>query len=464
MTDKLQLNKEFITYALKEILIEADVTNEVFEKIKIHSKDIKKNDLFIAMQGSKENGSKYINDAIKNGAKGIITSQNNKINHNIAKFYVKDCNLALQKMAKNWRSQFKKLDVIGITGSVGKTTTKQITNKLLQTKFKTLSSEKNYNNEIGLPLTIFDIDHDTEIAILEMGMYKRGDIDLLSHISMPNIGIVTNIEPIHIERAGSEQNIFLAKQELIEALPSNGKAILNIDDEQVTKMQKIFTGKIITFGIEQPANISAKNIKNHDLNGFSFELLIDNQSAGKFRTFQAGIHLLPSFLGSIAIANNFEIKIKDMQEAIAEFILEDRMQILKLANDITVIDDSYNSGPSALKGALNLLKNSKNYKVAILGDMNELGQFSNQLHLEIGKVVNSDIDEVLCLGKQSSIIFNNIANNALIKSKHFMQINELNEYIANQNYKNATILIKGSRTLIMENTVQQIIQLNRIEN
>jgi len=192
--------------------------------------------------------------------------------------------------------------------------------------------------------------------------------------------------------------------------------------------------------------------------------LIDNQSAGKFRTFQAGIHLLPSFLGSIAIANNFEIKIKDMQEAIAEFILEDRMQILKLANDITVIDDSYNSGPSALKGALNLLKNSKNYKVAILGDMNELGQFSNQLHLEIGKVVNSDIDEVLCLGKQSSIIFNNIANNALIKSKHFMQINELNEYIANQNYKNATILIKGSRTLIMENTVQQIIQLNRIEN
>ena len=334
----------------------------------------------------------------------------------------------------------------------------------MQSKFKTLSSEKNYNNEIGLPLTIFDIDHDTEIAILEMGMYKRGDIDLLSHISMPNIGIVTNIEPIHIERAGSEQNIFLAKQELIEALPSNGKAVLNIDDEQVTKMQKIFTGKIITFGIEQPANISAKNIKNHDLNGFSFELLIDNQSAGKFRTFQAGIHLLPSFLGSIAIANNFEIKIKDMQEAIAEFILEDRMQILKLANDITVIDDSYNSGPSALKGALNLLKNSKNYKVAILGDMNELGQFSNQLHLEIGKVVNSDIDEVLCLGKQSSIIFNNIANNALIKSKHFMQINELNEYIANQNYKNATILIKGSRTLIMENTVQQIIQLNRIEN
>ncbi|MDG1989682.1 MAG: UDP-N-acetylmuramoyl-tripeptide--D-alanyl-D-alanine ligase [Dehalococcoidia bacterium] len=464
MSNKLQLNNKFITDALKDILIEASDTNQVFNKIKIHSKDIKNNDLFIAMQGSNENGSKYINEAIKNGAKGIITSQNNKIDNNIAKYYVKDCNLALQKMAKIWRAQFKDLDVVGITGSVGKTTTKQISSALLQSRFETLGSKKNYNNEIGLPLTIFDINHNTEIAVLEMGMYKRGDINLLTKISMPNIGVITNIESIHVERAGSEQNIFLAKQELIEALPSDGIAILNIDDKQIAKMQNIFPGKIITFGIEKSADISAKNIDSNGLNGFSFELLINHKSAGKFRTLQPGVHLLPCFLASIALAHKFEIRIKDMQEVISKFKLDSRLQILKLDNDITIIDDSYNSGPSALKGALNLLKDSKNYKVAILGDMNELGKLSNQLHLEIGTLVTTDIDEVICLGKQSSIIFHKIKNNALIKSKHFLDIEELNAYLSIQNYKNSTILIKGSRTLKMENIVQKFIQLNSMRD
>ena len=244
LDEKNIIKREFIINSLKKLILEETGKEKVFSGIKINSKEIKKGNIFLALKGEKEDGHSYINEAIKNGATGII-SEKALNEEQLSIFYVQDSILALQEIAKNWKGQYKNIVTIGITGSVGKTTTKQFTEKILSSEYNTIAPIKNFNNEIGLPLTMLKINNKTEILILEMGMYQRGDIAQLAEIAQPDHGIITNIEAVHLERAGSIKNIFLAKKELIDALPANGLAILNNDDEKLRKMINTEKRKII---------------------------------------------------------------------------------------------------------------------------------------------------------------------------------------------------------------------------
>ncbi|MFB0900382.1 MAG: UDP-N-acetylmuramoyl-tripeptide--D-alanyl-D-alanine ligase, partial [Dehalococcoidia bacterium] len=449
-------NKSFMLDSLKNILISSSGPIENFSKIKINSEDICENDIFLALKGEKDDGHNYIDRAIQKGAKGIISTQKTILSKKITHFYVNNGLLALQSLAKDWRAQFKALEVIGITGSVGKTTTKQISEKILATSYNVISSKKNYNNEIGLPLTILNIDKKTEIAILEMGMYQRGDIKLLTEISSPNIGAVINIEPVHIERVRTKKNIFLAKQELINGLSKNGTAIINNDDQLVRKMKKSFGGECITFGIEKKSTIYASNIIDKGLNGFSFNLYINNINLKEINIKQPGIHLLQCFLAAIAIGYKKQIEIPKIKKAIEKFELQERLQIIKLQNKITIIDDTYNASPSSMIGALRLLNNNTNYKIAILGDMQELGSLSEKLHKQVAQVAQECTDEIICLGDKSEIIYNEYRKKSSNKSTHFKIKKDLLDYLKTTKFQNTSILIKGSRFLKMEEIVQQL--------
>ncbi|MAX11125.1 MAG: hypothetical protein CL710_02085 [Chloroflexi bacterium] len=455
LDEKNIIKREFIINSLKKLILEETGKEKVFSGIKINSKEIKKGNIFLALKGEKEDGHSYINEAIKNGATGIITEK--ALNEEqLSIFYVQDSILALQEIAKNWKEQYKNIVTIGITGSVGKTTTKQFTEKILSSEYNTIAPIKNFNNEIGLPLTMLKINNKTEILILEMGMYQRGDIAQLAEIAQPDHGIITNIEAVHLERAGSIKNIFLAKKELIDALPANGLAILNNDDEKLRKMINTEKRKIISFGVNKKSDIHAKNIIDNGLKGFKFDLFIKNQFTGTLKIKQPGIHLLPSLLASIAIGNYFQVSPKKIKLSLEKFLLEDRLQVINKKNNITIIDDTYNSSPSSVIGALKLLDKATNYKIAILGDMRELGKMTKQNHKNIGEIAAQNADEIICLGRDAKDIYIGSKKNTTKKVFHFENTEQLLNYVNKQKFNNATILVKGSRALKMEDIVRQI--------
>ena len=374
----------------------------------------------------------------------------------IIRFYVKNSILALHAIAKNWKQQYKNIVTIGITGSVGKTTTKQLTEKVLSSQYNTVASIKNYNNELGMPLTILRADNKTEILLLEMGMYKRGDIAQLAEIAKPDHGIITNIETVHLERAGSINNIFLAKKELIDALPADGVSILNNDDTKLKKIINAKTRQTISFGTSNKSDIHAKNIVDNGLKGFEFDLFIQNEFVYRLKIKQPGVHLMPCILASIAVSNYLKIIPEKIKSTLEDFLLEDRMQIINKKNNLTIIDDTYNSSPSSLIGALGLLGKSNNYKIAILGDMKELGNMTKRNHITIGKIAVQHADEIICLGENAKDIYISSKKNSNKKVSHFAKSEQLLSYISKQQYNDSTILVKGSRALKMENIVKQI--------
>ena len=452
---KNEVKREFIIDSINKILLKNTGKEKKFSGFKINSKEVKKGDIFIALKGQKNDGHDYINEAIKNGATGIITEKELK-NVKLSVFYVTSCILALHAIAKNWKQKYKNIVTIGITGSVGKTTTKQLTEKILSSQYNTVASIKNYNNEVGMPLTILRVDNTTEILLLEMGMYKQGDIAQLAEIAKPDHGIITNIEAVHLERAGTINNIFLAKKELIDALPEDGLAILNNDD---TKLRKIINGQnrpIVSFGLRSKSDICAKNIIDNGLQGFEFDLFIQNKFIFRLKIKQPGAHLIPCILASIAIGDYLQIDYKNIQSTLEGFLLKERMQILNKKNNLTIIDDTYNSSPSSLIGALELLGKSTNYKIAILGDMKELGRMTKRSHFNIGKIAIQNADEIICLGEHAKDIYLSSKNHTNKKVSHFERNEELLNYISNRQFTDVTILIKGSRALKMENIVSQI--------
>ncbi len=456
MSNKKNLIKrEFIIDSLKKIILKNTGQEMYFSEIKINSKEIKKGDIFIALKGEKKDGHNYIEEAIKNGATGIISEKDFK-KDKLSVFYVKNSTMALHAIARNWKMQYKKIVTIGITGSVGKTTTKQLAEKILSSQYNTVASIKNYNNEIGLPLTILKTNNKTEILLLEMGMYKRGDIAQLAEIAQPDHGIITNIESVHLERAGSINNIFLGKKELIDSLPPKGLAILNNDDARLRKIINNEKRQIISFGIKNKSEIYAKNIVDNGLNGFVFDLFIQNKFIYKLKIKQPGVHLIPCILASIAIGNYLQIVPEKIKKALENFLLNDRLQIISKKNNLTIIDDTYNSSPSSLIGALTLLGKSTNYKIAILGDMKELGKTTKRNHINVGKIAAKNADEIICLGQDAKDIYISSKHNTNLKVSHFYKSEQLLSYFSKQQFRNSTILIKGSRALKMENIVSQI--------
>ncbi|NMC16500.1 MAG: UDP-N-acetylmuramoyl-tripeptide--D-alanyl-D-alanine ligase [Chloroflexi bacterium] len=382
----------------------------------IDSRAMSEGGLFFALRGERTDGHLYVDDAFAKGASLAI------LDHPIASAYpIVDLSaaepqipgtppfslltdnslLALQKLAAYWRNQFD-IKVIGITGSVGKSSTKELTANVLSKRLVTLKNPGNLNNEIGMPLSLLKLTQEHEVAVLEMGFYVPGEIKLLCEIARPQIGIVTNIGTVHAERAGSIEAIAEGKSELVQALPPapEGVAILNYDDERVLAMAAKTSARVFTYGLCPQADLWADEIESMGLEGIRCHIHYKDEEFYVTAPL-IGRHSVYTMLRSAAAALSLGFSWDWIFYALKTSNLQLRIATTKTASGALLIDDTYNASPESTLAALNLLDDLTGRKVAVLGDMLELGQYEEDGHQRVGIRAAQVAEEIVLVGQRS---------------------------------------------------------------
>ncbi len=432
-------------------LIEGELLSGNYEDEITHieqdSRSIKRGDTFIAFKGEDFDGNTFFYDALENGAKTcIVTSKNlQPVKANV--IYVEDAQLALDRLIEYKMSLINPL-IIAITGSVGKTSTRDIMANILSEKFKVFRSEKNYNERRGLPLNAINMPFDTEIAVLEMGMDTLGEISELSSLFRPDYAIITNIGMSHVEKLGSKENILKAKLEIIDGMKEKGFLILNIDDEdlksfyneQKDNVFRIF--KMLTYAVnDDDSDIIGKLIQVEDE---SMSVTVKHQDQiFKIETNLRGKHNIYNMLPGILMALKLDLTEEEIKQGLERILLtERRMDKFTTANNIAVYDDTYNASYESVIAGLEILKNEERRKVAILGDILELGEYAEEIHKKIGEFLNdTNIDLIITAGKDSQFIHNEISEK---EKHHFANVNEVIEKLDTLLKENDVVLIKAS--------------------
>lgn len=439
--------------------------NIICEAYSIDTRTIEQGDIYLGIKGERFNGSKFYKEALEKGAKGCILQDieisKKELENYTNKFIVVVDSVvkALQEIAEYKRSLYN-IPVIGVTGSVGKTSTKDIIASVLSQKFKVLKTEGNYNNEIGLPLTVLKL-KDHEAMVLEMGMSAFGEISLLTSIAKPTTAVITIIGSSHIGELGSRENILKAKLEILEGLDEDGNLIINNDNDLLHKWNQDNTDnhKHITYGIENKSMLMATDIVLKEQSSEYKIKYDDNIYTVKVPV--GGKHFIYNSLAGICIGIKYGIEMKKIIKGISEFTLtKRRMEIIKNSNGTTIINDSYNASYESTKAALEYVGSTKNYpKIAVLGDILELGNFSKQMHENVGKeVVKNNIDILITVGEEAI----NIAEKAIELG---MNKNNVYKYLANDiaihkikelESKNCIVLVKASNGMHFDEIVDAL--------
>ena len=412
--------------------------NTQIHKFKINSKEIQKGDCYIALVGNTD-GHKYIQEAIQNGASSIIVSR--KVSYNIPTILVQNTTKTLGFLASFIRKKYNP-KIIAITGSVGKTTTRELIYIILNQKYQCHQSKKNYNNHIGVPLTLFDLNPTDEIAIIEMGMNHKNEIKYLSNMVTPNIAVITNIGTSHIGNLGSKENILKAKLEIKEGLI--GPLFVNGDDKYLKDL------KAYKSGFNHNNDLTAYNLTS-SLTKSTFDIFLHNQKYSINVNLPA--HLINNVLIAIHIGLYLNVDISTIIKALNNFKSYNmRMNILKDKNNNTIINDCYNSSLESLTGVLKLIQKEKQKKLLIIGDINELGNFTSIIHQKIPTLLNEiNNKNIIFVGPKTNHI--NYEN-----AMHFNNYQETINYLKSQKIKDTLILIKASRTLKLENITNYFLQ------
>ncbi|MFZ7120414.1 MAG: UDP-N-acetylmuramoyl-tripeptide--D-alanyl-D-alanine ligase [Eubacteriaceae bacterium] len=426
---------------------------EIFN-ICIDSRLVSEGSLFIPLRGEKFDGHDFIENAFNAGAVAVLTERDDVVDVKNTLIRVRNNLNAIHKITKYYRS-IVKIPIIALTGSSGKTTTKDIVYSILKQKYNVLKTKGNQNNHLGVPLTMFRIGEYHDIAVIEMGMNHLGEISKLVNIVFPDISVITNIGVTHIENLKSKDNIFKAKKEIFETLNENKIALVNGNDEYLKNIDNT-KFKLIKYGIEgEKLDIVARNIKS-SLSGISFEIYADGvMESYNFKL--PGRHNVFNCLVGIYIGKLFKLNKEFIQKGLDEYIpSENRMDIRDIKN-MKVINDSYNANPDSIKAALNVLvdyKMKNGRAIAILGDMLEMGNKANEFHREIGEYLSQlkEIDVLLAVGKHAKYYLEGAVQNKMEKDRciHFNNTNEASEYLSKIVKDNDSILIKGSRGMKME--------------
>jgi murE/murF fusion protein len=439
----------------------------ILNNISTDSRTINPGDLFVALEGENFDGKMFVKKAIKKGAAGLL------INHtpdddekpldfqpDIPVLLVPDTLFTLGELAANRRRWDNTLLVLAMTGSSGKTTVKEMTGAILSQKHSILKTEGNFNNLIGMPLTLLRLKEDHEMAVLEMGMNRPGEIARLTEIADPDIACIINVQEAHLEGLGDIQGVAKAKNELFNGLKPEGKAVVNLDDEIVHSLADQLTQEKITFGCSPDAFIRATNIKSLGQDGMSFTLHIGNESR-QVAIKGIGRHNVSNSLAAAALAHGAGIGINEICTGLSIFQpYEKRTCIEKLESGIQVLNDCYNANPASMLAALNTLKDLKKdlCAVAVLGDMLELGVKSDEAHQALGKAVfELGIDYLAAYGSQEQNMVTSAldAGMDLEKVKGFKSKKDLVGWLNQLKQDNKIkdddwLLIKGSRGMRME--------------
>jgi len=368
--------------------------------ISTNSRDELLDSLFIPIVGENHDGHDYIESAFENGALCVLSEKIIEIEKPV--IFVDDTKKALLDLAEYYLSRFD-IPVVAVTGSAGKTTTKDLIHSVLSVKLKTLKTEGNYNNEIGLPLTVFRLDSSHEAAILEMGMSGFGEIHRLSKVARPNVAVLTNVGTAHLEQLGSRENIFKAKCEIFDYLKPNGVIVANGDDYMLAKIKEI-RGDAVFYGINKIYDFYASEIEKHGLFGTSFKI----NDCSETRVNLPGKHMIYNALAAAAVGEALGLSSDEIAQGIAEFkpSSANRMEIVTAKSGLTIINDCYNANPDAMKAAIDVLLEADGKTACVLGDMLELGEHSAKLHREVGHyAAEKGVDLIICAGENAENIF-----------------------------------------------------------
>jgi UDP-N-acetylmuramoyl-tripeptide--D-alanyl-D-alanine ligase len=442
-------------------LIQGD-PESIITGISTDTRSIKQGETFFALEGENYDGHDFIEQAIHNGATGIVISSSKKAVYSLHNGF-KRCTLievadtlrALGDLAKFYRNSLR-TDFIAVTGSNGKTTTKDMVYHVLR-NFKSVSrSRKSFNNFIGVPLTIFETDLTQDFCVVEMGTNASGEIKRLSEIIFPDFTILTNISHTHLEGLGSIEGVASAKAEFLENMGGNGTLITNADDDWCNRIANRFKGKVVSFGFNKCADIKASDVKRYD-SGFVFTV----NDTFNINLPVLGRHNVYNALAVIAVCDAIGISIENICDKFIDFKLPPMRMEKRICGDIVVINDGYNSNPSSMSSALDEFSQltTPGRKVLVCGDMLELGDYAERLHREIGaKVANANIDVLWTVGPFSRFV----AEEAIVNGMPIEKIQscetseEICSFVASELKKDDTVLIKGSRKMKLERVLRQI--------
>ncbi len=410
------------------------------------TRSIKSQEVFIALVGENFDGHNFVQSAVANGAIAVI------VNHqveslDVPQFIVPDTLEAYQQIARWWRDRFE-IPVIGVTGSVGKTSTKELISAVLSTQGKVLKTEANFNNEIGVPKTLLQITPDHSYAVIEMAMRGAGEIALLTNIARPTIGVITNVGTAHIGRLGSREAIAQAKCELLAEMPQSSTAILNYDNSLlIATASEVWQGKTITYGL------TGGDIQG-EINGDTIKTLGHN-----FPLPLPGEHNASNYLAAIAIAQVLNIDFAPLVAGLKVELPKGRSRRYDLADDMVILDETYNAGLESMLAAVQMLKETPGERhIAVLGTMKELGEYSPQLHRQVGqKVQELGIDLLLVLADETAT--KEIANGAQgITTECFSDRNSLTTKLKEIMRSGDRILCKASNSVGLSKVVDDLIK------
>ena len=406
---------------------------------------------FFALSGEKFDGHNYAPQAAKAGASCVVVSKPVEVPAATAVILVKDVLTAYQQTAAWHRRQFD-IPVVAITGSNGKTSTKEIIAAVLSVHFCVLKTQANYNNEIGLPKTLLQLTHEHQAAVVEMGMRQLGEIKLLANIARPTVGVVTNVGETHIERLGSIENIAKAKQELIDCLCENSLAVLNGDDPFVRRMAQAAKGRVVLYG---EATDCTYRLLSYSLGGDGSAFCWQDADGASYQAVlpAAGKHQLMNAMAAIAVARQLGMTPQAVNEALQEASLGDLRQQVLSFGAVRVLNDAYNASPLSMAAALNVLAvaGASERRVALLGDMLELGDTSEGAHYEVGKKAAAcGVVVLAAVGEYAAATVRGAQEGGVPSCAAFANKEAAWAWLALQLAANDIVLLKGSRGLKME--------------
>lgn len=454
----MMLSRELILKATDGEII-SDRENPEVSSVSIDSRRIKKNQLFIAIKGDNFDGHDFLDEAFERGATSAIVEkipENKKIYEGKLLIRVSSTEKALADLAKEIRHSNKNLKLAAITGSNGKTTTKEMTYSILSVNHNVLKNTGNFNNNIGLPLTLLNLEKNHEMCVVELGMNDFGEIRYLTDIADPDIGAITSIGRAHLEKLGSIEGVAKAKGELVEKFGSDNIFCVNIDDPRILSISRNIDCKKIHFSLDsKQAEIHASDIKRNGFESMNFKIHVNDQTAS-LRLRGIGKHNILNSLCASSIAHAMGCSIEEIQAGLERYIpTQMRLEVLETPQGFTVLNDSYNANPdSMIKGIEELVTyRNKNKVIAVLGDMLELGAKSIEEHRKLGQYLSkSKVDVVLALGKESQYIIEGL--NGSSKGFYLENHEEAAKLLKELAVPGDVVLVKGSRGMKMEKVIQ----------
>jgi len=455
---KLSIDK--VVSAVSGTIIRETDTPIVIHGVSIDSREDQAGKLFVALKGERFDGHGFVQAAFAAGTAAVLVEQDMELDtlsvpHG-AVIRVASTHQALKDLAAYYIRTLS-VKVVGITGSAGKTTTKDMVFSVLSQKYRTLKTEGNFNNEIGLPLTVFRLEPHHEYAVMEMGMNHAGEIDRLSKIAPPDIAIITNIGLAHIENLGSRDGIFAAKSEILGNLKQNGIAVLNGNDDKLQTLQGKLKQHICYFGTTPECEVRATEIASNGLESTESTVKIGETPSFKLKVNLPGKHIAMNALAAVAVGHIAGVSVEDIKRGIESFEpTKMRLDIFR-QGDITIINDVYNASPDSMKGALDILAGADagSRKVCILGDMLELGDFTKQLHEEVAQYAcDKGIDLIVLAGERFNYGYNAVKEHCAVR--YYVDQQACLKYIDEILKPGDIVLVKAARSMGFEQTVKHL--------